>query len=113
VSGNRLLSSYSLLETGAIADGLRASYPRKRPFTLTRASWAGQQRTGGALWTGDIMGTWPVLRRQVAASINFGLSGMPYWSQDIGGFHRPGDAQYTSVPPDRDPNRVLLCPALR
>ena len=97
VSGNRLMSSFSLGVTSAVADGMRRSYPTKRTFTLTRASWAGQQRTGGALWTGDTMGTWSALRRQVAASINFGLSGLPFWSQDIGGFHRPGAAaQYSS-----------------
>ena len=76
-------------ETSAVHDGLRAHYPDARPFTLTRASWAGQQRTGGVLWSGDIKSTWPTLRRQVVASLNFGLSGMPYWSEDIGGFFRP------------------------
>ena len=95
VSGNRLFNGYALGETSAVHDGLRAHYPDARPFTLTRASWAGQQRTGGVLWSGDIKSTWPTLRRQVVASLNFGLSGMPYWSEDIGGFFRP-DGQYES-----------------
>jgi len=64
-------------------------------FSLTRSSFAGQQTTGATLWSGDISGTWDSLRRQVAASINYAMSGMPYWSEDIGGFFRPSD-QYTS-----------------
>ena len=89
VSGNRLMNGFSLGETTAMAEGLAAEYPDTRPFSLTRASWAGQQRTGGVLWSGDIKSTWPVLRRQVVASLNFALSGMPYWSEDIGAFFRP------------------------
>lgn len=97
-TGNQLMNSYSLWTTEAIADGLRRDYPKAqgaRVFSLTRSSFAGQQRTGAALWSGDITGSWESLRRQIAASINYQLSGIPYWSQDIGGFFRPGD-QYTS-----------------
>lgn len=105
VSGKRYLSSYSIGVTTAVDDGIRKHYPDRRTFSLTRASWAGQQCTGAALWTGDTMGTWAFLRRQVAASINFGLSGMPFWSQDIGGFHRPGMYdQYT----DPDYQRLFV-----
>lgn len=42
-----------------------------RVFSLTRSAFAGQQRTGAALWTGDTAGTWDMLRRQVASSINY------------------------------------------
>ena len=78
-------------------DGLRCDYPTaqgQRVFSLTRSSFAGQQRTGAALWSGDISGKWDSLRRQISASVNFAMSGMPYWSEDIGGFFRPND-QYT------------------
>ena len=97
-SGNLLMNSYSLETTSGIAQGLRQDYPESqgaRVFSLTRSSFAGQQRTGAALWTGDTAGTWDMLRRQVASSINYPLSGIPYWSQDIGGFFRPKD-QYVS-----------------
>lgn len=93
-TGNAYFNPYSLMTTKAIADGLRRDYPTKqgaRVFSLTRSSFAGQQRTGAALWSGDISGAWDVLRRQISASINFQLSGMPYWSEDIGGFFRPGN----------------------
>jgi alpha-glucosidase (family GH31 glycosyl hydrolase) len=97
-SGNAFMNSYSLMTTKAIADGLRRDYTKQqgaRVFSLTRSAFAGQQATGAALWSGDISGKWDSMRRQVAASINYQMSGMPYWSQDIGGFFRPHD-QYTS-----------------
>ena len=94
-SGTRLMNSYSLKTTQAIADGLRRDYAHaqgRRVFSLTRSSFAGQQRTGAALWSGDISGSWDSLRRQVAAALNYQASGIPYWSEDIGGFFRPHDA---------------------
>ena len=98
-SGNALMNSYSLMTTKAIADGLRRDFADAqgaRVFSLTRSSFAGQQSTGAALWSGDISGAWDSLRRQVATSINYQMSGIPYWSEDIGGFFRPHD-QYTSA----------------
>jgi len=68
----------------AIADGLRRDFAQaqgRRVFSLSRSSFAGQQRTGATLWSGDITSAWDTLRRQVAASLNFQLSGMPYWSE--------------------------------
>eukprot|EP01060_Flectonema_neradi_P008862 TRINITY_DN16334_c0_g1_i13.p1 TRINITY_DN16334_c0_g1~~TRINITY_DN16334_c0_g1_i13.p1 ORF type:complete len:859 (+),score=191.91 TRINITY_DN16334_c0_g1_i13:48-2624(+) len=98
-SGTQYLNPFSLMTTKAIADGLRKDYPTTtgaRVFSLTRSSFAGQQRTGAALWSGDITSTWDTLRRQIAASINYQMSGIPYWSEDIGGFFRPSD-MYTSM----------------
>jgi len=97
-SGNSLFNTYSLMTTAAIADGLRLDFPDEqgaRVFSLTRSSFAGQQRAGAVLWSGDVSGAWDSLRRQVGASLNYAASGMPYWSEDIGGFFRPKD-QYTS-----------------
>ena len=77
-SANPLFNSYSLLTSAAIADGLRQSYPHaqgRRVFSLTRSSFAGQQRTGAALWSGDISGSWDAMRRQIAASLNYQMSG--------------------------------------
>lgn len=97
-SGDAFMNTYSLMTTQAIADGLRKDFAEAqgaRVFSLTRSSFAGQQRNGAAYWTGDTTASWDNLRRQIAASINFQLSGMPYWSQDIGGFFRP-KGQYES-----------------
>lgn len=103
-SGNADFNSYSLETTRAIAEGLRRDFGAaqgRRVFSLTRSSFAGQQRTGATLWSGDISGAWDSLRRQVAASLNYQMSGIPYWSEDIGGFFRPNgqhtDAGYAAL----------------
>ena len=78
-SANLLFNSYSLLTSAAISDGLRQSYPQaqgRRVFSLTRSSFAGQQRTGAALWSGDISGSWDAMRRQISASLNYQMSGV-------------------------------------
>eukprot|EP00054_Salpingoeca_dolichothecata_P027116 m.197218 g.197218 ORF g.197218 m.197218 type:complete len:845 (+) comp25869_c0_seq5:185-2719(+) len=94
-SGNAYAMPYSLMVTTAIETRLAEKNPDQRIFLLTRSSFAGQQRTGGVLWSGDIKSDYDVMRRQVTAALNFQLSGMPYWTQDAGGFFRPKD-QYTN-----------------
>jgi alpha-D-xyloside xylohydrolase len=84
--GARQLNAYSLMTTEAVYRGQRASDPGKRVFILTRSAFAGQQRNAAATWSGDVEATWDVFGKQVAAGINFGLSGLPYWTTDIGGF---------------------------
>ncbi|HJA92150.1 MAG TPA: glycoside hydrolase family 31 protein [Candidatus Eisenbergiella merdipullorum] len=59
---------------------------QKRVVNLTRSGWAGSQRYGTILWSGDICASWETLRRQVAAGLHFCASGMPYWTLDIGAF---------------------------
>lgn len=54
---------------------------------LVRCAWAGSQKYGALVWSGDIASSWPSLRNQVAAGLNMGLSGLPWWTTDIGGFH--------------------------
>jgi alpha-D-xyloside xylohydrolase len=54
---------------------------------LCRSAWAGSQRYGAALWSGDIPATFESLRSQVRAGLNVALSGIPWWTTDIGGFH--------------------------
>jgi alpha-D-xyloside xylohydrolase len=58
-------------------------------FILTRSGFAGQQRYAAAVWSGDISSTWTAMRRQIPAGLSFCLSGMPYWTMDIGGFSVP------------------------
>jgi len=53
---------------------------------LCRSAWAGSQRFGAALWSGDIQSTFEALRTQLVAGLNAGLSGIPWWTTDIGGF---------------------------
>ena len=54
--------------------------------TLSRSAWAGSQRWGAAVWSGDIRSRFEVLRVQIPAGLNIGLSGIPWWTTDIGGF---------------------------
>jgi len=53
---------------------------------LCRSAWAGQQKYGAAVWSGDIAPTWDSLRAQVRAGLSIALSGIPWWTTDIGGF---------------------------
>jgi alpha-D-xyloside xylohydrolase len=94
-SGNSVRNAYPLYVTKAIYEGQRSTTDRKRVVILTRSAFAGQQRNAAASWSGDISGNWITLRRQIAAGLSFSMSGLPYWTTDIGGFFRPED-QYTS-----------------
>ena len=53
---------------------------------LLRSGWAGSQKYGNVLWSGDVPSTWESLRDQVIAGLNIGLAGIPWWNTDIGGF---------------------------
>ncbi|MDO5540683.1 MAG: glycoside hydrolase family 31 protein [Eubacteriales bacterium] len=65
----------------------RAAQGETEIVSLTRCAWAGSQRYGALVWTGDIASNFESLRNQIAAGLNMGLSGMPWWTTDIGGFH--------------------------
>jgi len=60
--------------------------PNGRPVLLGRAGTAGEQRYGGILWTGDTNSDWPTFRAQIPEAQNDGLSGLPWWTNDSGGF---------------------------
>ncbi|NYI07680.1 glycoside hydrolase family 31 protein [Allostreptomyces psammosilenae] len=68
-------------------------------LSFSRSAWAGSQRYGTAVWSGDIGTDFPTLRSQIAAGLNMGLSGIPWWTTDIGGFHGgdPDDPAYREV----------------
>ena len=55
-------------------------------INLIRCAWIGSQRLGSLVWSGDIQGDFPTLRKQVKAGLNISLCGMPWWTTDIGGF---------------------------
>ena len=54
---------------------------------LLRCAWAGSQRYGALVWSGDIDSSFRSLRNQLTAGLNMGLAGIPWWTTDIGGFH--------------------------
>jgi alpha-D-xyloside xylohydrolase len=67
--------------------------------TLCRSAWAGSQKYGAALWCGDIAATFPSLRAQITSGLNVAVSGVPWWTTDIGGFHGgdPEDPEYREL----------------
>ncbi len=66
---------------------------------LCRSAWAGQARYGAAVWSGDIAPTWESLAVQVRAGLSIAMSGIPWWTTDIGGFHGgdPTDEAYQEL----------------
>jgi len=84
---------FPFAHTGDVAARWRQTGSGKRVFLLTRSAFLGQQRNGAAVWSGDVYSSWWALRRQVPAGLNFALSGYPYWTTDIGGYHPLNYAQ--------------------
>ncbi|MGK9368792.1 TIM-barrel domain-containing protein [Melioribacter sp. Ez-97] len=82
----RYRNTYSLLNSKAVYEGQRLSNPDKRVFILTRSAFAGQQKYSAATWSGDVAARWYDFKVQIPAGLNFSLSGIPYWTTDIGGF---------------------------
>ncbi|MAT73330.1 MAG: family 31 glucosidase [Planctomycetaceae bacterium] len=76
---------YPMAQQQAFYEGMRGE-GETEIVTLGRAAFAGSQRYGAALWSGDIHSTWEDLRQQIRAGLNAALSGIPWWTTDIGGF---------------------------
>ncbi|MFZ0198843.1 MAG: glycoside hydrolase family 31 protein [Candidatus Sulfotelmatobacter sp.] len=98
-SGDRYANVYPLLDTAAVYDGQRAASDQKRVYILSRSAFAGSQRNAVTAWSGDINSDWFSFRRQIPAGLNFALSGIPYWTTDIGGFVSgdPDDPAYREL----------------
>jgi alpha-glucosidase (family GH31 glycosyl hydrolase) len=86
--GVNLHNRYDLMRQQAFAEGEASDRPDQRAFLLCRSGGPGMQRHGAACWSGDIDATFPSLEAQPAIGLNLGLSGVPYWGTDIGGFYR-------------------------
>ncbi len=82
----RYLNSYSLAMTDALHKDWREETSDRRAYILTRSTFAGQQRNAATTWSGDIGASWDVYRKQISAGMNHCMSGIPYWTFDIGGF---------------------------
>ena len=85
-SSTEFFNTYALMNAEAIYDGQRSVAPNKRVFLLTRSGFAGLQRYSTATWSGDIATRWEDFKAQISAGLNFAISGIPYWTMDIGGF---------------------------
>ncbi|ASO19056.1 alpha-D-xyloside xylohydrolase [Actinoalloteichus hoggarensis] len=84
--GLEVLNSYPTENARAFYEGMRAE-GETEIVSLCRSAWAGSQRYGAALWSGDIAATFESLGEQIRAGLNVAVSGIPWWTTDIGGFH--------------------------
>lgn len=85
-SSTEYFNAYALMNAEAIYEGQRSVDKDKRVFLLTRNGFAGLQRYSTASWSGDIGTRWEDMKTQITAGMNYSLSGIPFWGQDIGGF---------------------------
>jgi alpha-D-xyloside xylohydrolase len=96
--GAEVASIYPRDNARLFADGMAAA-GREPTVLLCRSAWAGSQRYGAAVWSGDIPATWESLRLQLRAGLSIAISGIPWWTTDIGGFHGgdPSDPAYQEL----------------
>jgi alpha-D-xyloside xylohydrolase len=98
-SGARYANIFPLMTTTAVYEGQRKASDRKRVFILSRSAFSGAQRNAVTAWSGDILSDFETYKRQIPAGLNFSLSGIPYWTTDIGGFFigNPNDPAYREL----------------
>jgi alpha-D-xyloside xylohydrolase len=98
-NGARFANLFPLMTTTGVYQGQRSASDQKRVFILSRSAFAGSQRNSIAAWSGDVESNWFSFARQIPAGLNFDLSGIPYWTTDIGGFvtGNPDDPAYREL----------------
>lgn len=79
-------NAYPLFYARAFYDGLSEA-GETEIVHLVRCAWAGSQRYGALIWSGDIQSSFASMRNQLSAGLNMGMAGIPWWTTDIGGFH--------------------------
>jgi alpha-D-xyloside xylohydrolase len=89
---------YPFMYARAFYEGMEAA-GQDKIINLIRCAWAGSQRFGALVWSGDIYSSWKSLRSQMAAGLNMGVAGIPWWTTDIGGFHGgdPNDPNFREL----------------
>ncbi|MGL5259150.1 MAG: glycoside hydrolase family 31 protein [Lachnospiraceae bacterium] len=89
---------YPLMYAKAFFDGMEKE-GQEGIINLLRCAWAGSQKYGALVWSGDIHSSFSSLRNQVAAGLNMGIAGIPWWTTDIGGFHGgdPSDPKFQEL----------------
>ncbi len=85
-NGERMFNPYATLQAKGVYEGQRKTNNDKRVFILTRSAFLGLQHYGAANWSGDIVSRWSDLKDQIGHGTNFSISGIPFWTMDIGGF---------------------------
>ena len=89
---------YPAMYAKAFFDGMKAE-GQENIINLLRCAWAGSQKYGALVWSGDIHSSFSSLRSQMTAGLNMGMAGIPWWTTDIGGFHggRPDDPAFQEL----------------
>ena len=98
-NGARYANAFPLMTTGGVYQGQRSESDKKRVFILSRSAFAGSQRNAAAVWSGDVNSDWIFFKKQIPAGLNYSMSGLPYWTTDIGGFvsGNPDDPEYREL----------------
>lgn len=98
-NGARYANAFPLMTTQGVYQGQRGESDKKRVFILSRSAFAGAQRNAAAVWSGDINSDWVFFKKQIPAGLNYSISGLPYWTTDIGGFvsGNPDDPAYREL----------------
>lgn len=85
-NGAEMLCGYPLLHEENYRNGLTAA-GHSDGVLLCRSAWAGSQQHGVILWSGDVWSDWDWFRAQLPAGLHAGMSGLGWWTTDIGGFY--------------------------
>ena len=109
--GDGLDAASRLARNRMYFEGQQLYRPNQRVYALHRNAWAGMQRYAAFLWSGDVLSRWETLKVHVPNAVNTGLSGMPYWGTDVGGFI-PTD-EYTGELYARWFQFAAFCPLFR
>ena len=102
--GTQFFNVYPLFHTAALYDGFRKDEPGKRALILSRDGFLGVQRNGTIVWSSDIYPTWDTLRRQIPTGLDVTASGIPYWSNDTGGWQYLPAIHHPAHKPLLDPS---------
>ena len=79
-------NQYPMWYTKMIYDGLTEA-GETDVVSLVRCAWAGSQRYGALVWSGDIPSTFESFKIQIVCGLQMAMAGIPWWTTDIGGFH--------------------------
>ncbi len=85
--------AYATMQCKATYNARRQYNPNQRVYTLTRSGWAGLQHYAATVWSGDIDSAWSTFRKEIPGGLNYCLSGIPYWCDDIGGYWTNCDSE--------------------
>jgi alpha-D-xyloside xylohydrolase len=106
-SASKYFNAYALVQAQGVFEGQRGTDPGNRVFILTRSAFAGLQRYSAANWSGDIAARWHDMAAQIPCGLNFSMSGIPWWTMDIGGFSVES-RYYNPTPTDLEEWRELM-----